>query len=111
MRAAGDLLTRAGFALPVADREVVEVRYASLPACSRDLRLTGATNILAQRATAPFSRTRPRRRDRRIRRERGGAVRAGVPERLGARPVSAGPGRAAPGTASLAEALKPKGSR
>ncbi|MGZ8298505.1 MAG: class I SAM-dependent methyltransferase, partial [Allosphingosinicella sp.] len=41
VRAAGDLLTRAGFALPVADREVVEVRYASLPRLLADLRLTG----------------------------------------------------------------------
>ena len=57
VRAAGDLLTRAGFALPVADREVVEARYASLPRLLSDLRLTGATNILAQRARLPFSRT------------------------------------------------------
>lgn len=56
VRAAGDLLTRAGFALPVADREVVEVRYAALSRLLADLRLTGATNILAQRSTAPFTR-------------------------------------------------------
>lgn len=56
VRAAGDLLTRAGFALPVADREVVEVRYATLPRLLSDLRLTGATNILAQRSTVPFTR-------------------------------------------------------
>jgi SAM-dependent methyltransferase len=56
VRAAGDLLTRAGFALPVADREVVEARYASLPRLISDLRLTGATNILAQRSRAPFTR-------------------------------------------------------
>src|SRR5690349_18130655 len=56
VRAAGDLLTRAGFALPVADREVVEVRYSSLARLVSDLRLTGATNLLAQRARAPFTR-------------------------------------------------------
>jgi NADH dehydrogenase [ubiquinone] 1 alpha subcomplex assembly factor 5 len=56
VRAAGDLLTRAGFALPVADREVVEVRYAALGRLVSDLRLTGGTNILAQRAKAPFTR-------------------------------------------------------
>jgi len=56
VRAAGDLLSRAGFALPVADREVVEARYASLPRLLADLRLTGATNILAQRSKAPFTR-------------------------------------------------------
>jgi NADH dehydrogenase [ubiquinone] 1 alpha subcomplex assembly factor 5 len=56
VRAAGDLLTRAGFALPVADRDVVEVRYASLPRLVADLRLTGATNLLAQRSRIPFTR-------------------------------------------------------
>ncbi len=56
LRAAGDLLTRAGFALPVADREVVDVRYAGLARLLADLRLTGATNILAQRSKRPFTR-------------------------------------------------------
>ncbi|HEY5713511.1 MAG TPA: methyltransferase domain-containing protein [Allosphingosinicella sp.] len=47
VRAAGDLLTRAGFALPVVDREPVNVRFSSLARLVRDLRAMGATNILA----------------------------------------------------------------
>ncbi len=47
VRAAGDLLTRAGFALPVADVDAVEVRYPSLTSLISDLRAMGGTNILA----------------------------------------------------------------
>jgi NADH dehydrogenase [ubiquinone] 1 alpha subcomplex assembly factor 5 len=47
VRSAGDLLARAGFALPVADGERVSVRYGSLPALLRDLRGAAATNLLA----------------------------------------------------------------
>ncbi len=56
VRAAGDLLTRAGFALPVVDREIVEVRYGSLMRLVADLRAMGATNILAARSTRPLGR-------------------------------------------------------
>jgi SAM-dependent methyltransferase len=49
VRAAGDLLGRAGFALPVADVEMVEVRYSGLASLVRDLRAMGATNVLADR--------------------------------------------------------------
>jgi NADH dehydrogenase [ubiquinone] 1 alpha subcomplex assembly factor 5 len=49
VRAAGDLLTRAGFALPVADAETVEVRYSSLGRLAGDLRAMGATNVLTSR--------------------------------------------------------------
>src|SRR5205085_222797 len=108
VRAAGDLLTRAGFALPVADREVVEVRYAALPRLLADLRLTGATNILAQRSRVPFTRT--------------GLVAAtadfgeGAVEQFelvflsGWAPAASqpAPARRGSGTASLADALKPK---
>ncbi|HTU11338.1 MAG TPA: SAM-dependent methyltransferase [Allosphingosinicella sp.] len=110
VRAAGDLLTRAGFALPVADREVVEVRYASLPRLVGDLRLTGATNILAQRARAPFTRL--------------GLAAAiadfgqDTTERFeliflsgwAPAPTQPAPARRGSGTASLADALRPKGS-
>ena len=109
VRAAGDLLTRAGFALPVADREVVEVRYTSLPRLVADLRLTGATNILAQRSRAPFTRL-------------GLAAAmadfgAGTLERFelvflsgwAPAPSQPAPARRGSGTASLADALKPKG--
>lgn len=56
VRAAGDLLTRAGFALPVADTDRVEVRYPGLSALIADLRGMAATNILASRARRPFGR-------------------------------------------------------
>lgn len=56
VRAAGDLLQRAGFALPVVDAETVEVRYSGLPSLVADLRGMGATNILAARARRPLGR-------------------------------------------------------
>jgi SAM-dependent methyltransferase len=56
VRAAGDLLARAGFALPVADAESVTVRFPHLPALVRDLRAMGATNILASRDRRPIGR-------------------------------------------------------
>lgn len=52
VRAAGDLLRRAGFALPVADSERVTVRYDNLPALAADLRAMGETSILAARDRA-----------------------------------------------------------
>ena len=54
VRAAGDLLHRTGFALPVADVEGLTARYADLPALIRDLRGMAATNVLADRS--PLSR-------------------------------------------------------
>jgi len=56
VRAAGDLLVRAGFALPVVDREMVDVRFATLPALVADLRAMGATNQLAGQIARPFGR-------------------------------------------------------
>ncbi|HYI64273.1 MAG TPA: methyltransferase domain-containing protein [Allosphingosinicella sp.] len=56
VRAAGDLLVRAGFALPVADREVIDVRYTSLIGLIADLRAMAATNVLVNRASRPFGR-------------------------------------------------------
>lgn len=49
VRAAGDLLVRAGFALPVADVETLDVRYGSLGRLLDDLRGMGAGNLLAER--------------------------------------------------------------
>jgi SAM-dependent methyltransferase len=111
VRAAGDLLTRAGFALPVADREVVEVRYPALPALLSDLRLTGATNILAQRSRTPFTRLGLA--------AAMAAFDAGEVERFelvfmsgwAPAPSQPAPARRGSGTASLADALRPKGSR
>lgn len=54
VRSAGDLLMRAGFALPVADVEPLDVRYRDLGGLLRDLRGMGATNIL--RARVPLRR-------------------------------------------------------
>jgi SAM-dependent methyltransferase len=56
VRAAGDLLTRAGFKLQVSDSDPVEVRFSSLMALVRDLRAMGATNILAARSKLPIGR-------------------------------------------------------
>lgn len=49
VRSAGDLLTRAGFALPVADLDTVEIAYASLGQLLTDLREAAATNVLKTR--------------------------------------------------------------
>ena len=56
VRAAGDLLGRAGFALPVADCETVTVRFPSLARLVDDLRGMGATNLLAARSRRPLGR-------------------------------------------------------
>jgi len=56
VRAAGDLLTRAGFALPVADCETLSVRYSAFRTLIADLRAMGATNLLAARDRRPFGR-------------------------------------------------------
>lgn len=47
VRAAGDLLARAGFAMPVADSDSVDVRYSSLFSLMADLRGMAASNMLA----------------------------------------------------------------
>ncbi|RZM07120.1 MAG: methyltransferase domain-containing protein, partial [Sphingomonas sp.] len=49
VRSAGDLLMRAGFALPVADVETLDVGYSDLSRLLGDLRGMAAGNILAQR--------------------------------------------------------------
>ena len=56
LRAAGDLLTRAGFKLQVADSTPVEVRFSSFSRLVQDLRAMGATNILAARSLKPIGR-------------------------------------------------------
>jgi SAM-dependent methyltransferase len=61
VRAAGALLQRAGFALPVADVDRVIVRYDSLFALAADLRRMGMTNPLADRRRAPLRRATLRR--------------------------------------------------
>ncbi|MBN9021406.1 MAG: methyltransferase domain-containing protein [Rhizobiales bacterium] len=56
VRAAGGLLQRAGFALPVVDQDRVTVRYADAIALMRDLRAMGATNMLVERDRRPLRR-------------------------------------------------------
>ena len=54
VRSAGDLLVRAGFALPVADAETLTVRYASLTRLLADVRGMAGGNQLAE--VAPLRR-------------------------------------------------------
>ena len=49
VRSAGDLLVRAGFALPVADVETLDVGYADVGRLLGDLRGMAATNLLVER--------------------------------------------------------------
>ena len=52
----GVLLQRAGFALPVADRDTLTVRYDSAFGLFRDLKAMGASNVLAERERRPARR-------------------------------------------------------
>lgn len=54
VRAAGDLLSRAGFAIAVVDCETITVRFSSLLRLVADLRAMGATNVLAARSRHSF---------------------------------------------------------
>jgi NADH dehydrogenase [ubiquinone] 1 alpha subcomplex assembly factor 5 len=56
IRAAGDLLGRAGFALPVADSHSLVIRFSNLLPLVADLRAMAATNILSQRSAVPLNR-------------------------------------------------------
>jgi SAM-dependent methyltransferase len=56
LRAAGDLLTRAGFKLQVADSHGFDVRFPDLLALVRDLRAMGGTNLLSAQAKRPIGR-------------------------------------------------------
>jgi SAM-dependent methyltransferase len=56
VRELGALLSRAGFALPVADVERLTVRYGDFFALVRDLRAHGFTNVLRERSRAPLRR-------------------------------------------------------
>ncbi|MBN8849711.1 MULTISPECIES: methyltransferase domain-containing protein [unclassified Sphingomonas] len=112
VRAAGDLLMRAGFALPVADIETIDVRYASFGRLLDDLRGMGAGNILAER--------RAMRRDVLARAAEGFVARADADGRTTERfailyltawapsPDQPQPARRGSGTASLAAAIGKK---
>jgi SAM-dependent methyltransferase len=56
VRDLGALLSRAGFALPVADVERLVVRYGDFFALARDLRAHGFTNVLQERSRKPLRR-------------------------------------------------------
>lgn len=51
VRAAGDLLVRTGFALPVTDAETLKLSYPSLDRLVEDVRHAGLTNVLVHRRT------------------------------------------------------------
>lgn len=57
VRAAGGLLQRAGFALPVVDSDVITVTYRNALALMRDLRGMGLGNALAARRRGPTPRS------------------------------------------------------
>ncbi len=58
VRAAGDLLSRAGFVLPVADGERLTVRYANPLRILSDLRGMAITNLLVDQHSQPLGRAR-----------------------------------------------------
>jgi SAM-dependent methyltransferase len=57
VRDIGQLLQRAGFALPVTDTDRLTVRYGSVFALMHDLRAMGATNPLVDRRRTPLRRS------------------------------------------------------
>lgn len=57
VRAMGDLLSRAGFAMPVADSEALTVRYSSMLRLMHDLRYMGAGNVMSADRRGPLTRT------------------------------------------------------
>jgi SAM-dependent methyltransferase len=56
VRDLGRLLQRAGFALPVADSDIVRVTYASPLALMREIKAMGASNMLVERRRTPVTR-------------------------------------------------------
>ncbi|MEL6436552.1 MAG: SAM-dependent methyltransferase [Pseudomonadota bacterium] len=55
IRAAGGLLQRAGFALPVCDSDEVDVRYGDVWSLVGDIRTLGASNVLVAAQGRPLS--------------------------------------------------------
>lgn len=112
VRAAGDLLVRAGFALPVADTETLTVRYASLARLLGDVRGMAGGSLLAEVAPLPRAVL--------ARLAAAFAARADADGRVAERfeivvltgwapsPDQPQPARRGSGTASLAAALKPR---
>ena len=57
VRDAGNLLTRAGFALPVVDSDIITVTYADMFKLMADLRAMAETNAVLERRKIPTRRT------------------------------------------------------
>lgn len=112
VRSAGDLMLRAGFAMPVADVETLTVRYSAFGRLLDDLRGMGAANVLAER--------HPLRRDTLARAAAAFADRGDAEGRTAERfdlvfltgwspaPDQPKPAKRGSATASLAAALRPK---
>lgn len=113
VQSAGDLLVRAGFTLPVADVETLDVGYAHLGRLLNDLRGMAASNLLATRmpttraalavaaqafAAAAYADGRTRERFQLV------FLTGWAPD-----PSQPKPARRGSGTASLATALRPGG--
>lgn len=114
VRSAGDLLARAGFALPVADAERVTVRYSSLFALLADLRGSASTNMLSG-LTPPLTRAALSRATELFGAGADSDGKVGetveIVHLLGWAPApdQPRPARRGSGTASLADALRPPG--
>ena len=114
VRAAGDLLMRAGFALPVVDAHGIDVRFPDLFALVGDLRAMAATNLLSARSRTPIGRfgVAAAAADFASRADADGktAERFEILHLLGwaPSPDQPKPARRGSGTVSLAAALKPK---
>lgn len=112
VRSAGDLLSRAGFTMPVADGDILTVRYGDMLRLMHDLRGMGAGNTLTSRA--------PLGREALVGAARHFAAAADPDGRTAEQmamlflsgwkpdPSQAQPARRGSATMSLAEALKPK---
>ncbi|WP_176591550.1 class I SAM-dependent methyltransferase [Sphingobium sp. EM0848] len=113
VRSAGDLLSRAGFTMPVADGDVLTVRYGDVLRLMHDLRGMGAGNVLTSRPPVL-------RREALMGAARHFAAAADADGRTAEQmaivflsgwkpdPSQARPARRGSATMSLAEALKPK---
>ena len=110
VRAAGDLLTRAGFALPVADGETLNVRYSAFATLLADLRGASATNILLARDPRPLGRIGLAAATADFEEEGGTVERFEIVHMSGWAPGPDQPKAAARGSGavSLADALKPR---
>lgn len=111
VRAAGDLMIRAGFALPVADYESLTVRFSAFQTLVADLRGMAATNILVARDRRPFGRVGLAAATAAFEDEGGTVERFEIVHLAGWAPGPNQP-KAAPrgsGSISLADALRPRG--